>query len=124
MKALSDGNLRMIYGNVSVDIMKRKGCLGVALSDCLTRTPIEVVNHNNAGLGYVASTTEFQQPDRHHKRHPWDTFVPAQNNHMRSNYDSTKAPTSDAGTQQHRPTNGRSGNRPKQQQYWQHGRQA
>ena len=28
MKALSDGNLRMIYGNVSVDIMKRKGCLG------------------------------------------------------------------------------------------------
>ena len=28
MEALSDGNLRMIYGNVSVDIMKRKGCLG------------------------------------------------------------------------------------------------
>ena len=124
LEALSDSHLRKVYGNFSVDIMKGKGCLGVVLSDCSTRTPIKVVNYNGAGLGFEASMTKPEQPSNHHRRHPWDTFVPAQNNLKRSQSDSTRDMVDDVKTQRHRSSNWRSSKLSELQQQWRHGRQA
>ena len=87
MKALSHRKLKKIYGHVSVGIMKRKGCCGVALRDCSSRTPIEIANHDNTGIGFVASSVAAHRRGRRHKHRPWEecdfttkpiTSVPAQ----------------------------------------------
>ena len=71
MKALSHRKLMKIYGHVSVGIMKRKGCCGVALRDCSTRTPIAIANHDNTGIGFVASSVAAHRRGRRHKHRPY-----------------------------------------------------
>ena len=87
MKALSHRKLKKIYGHVSVGIMERKGCCGVALRDCSSRTQIEIANHDNTGIGFVASSVAVHRRGRRHKHRPCEecdfttkpiTFVPAQ----------------------------------------------
>ena len=87
MEALSRRKLRKIYGHVSVSIMKRSGCCGVALRDCSSRTPIQKANHDNTSIGFEAAPVTVQRRRKRHKHRPLQecdftskpiTFVPAQ----------------------------------------------
>ena len=87
MEALSYRELRKIYGHVSVSIMKRRGCCGVALRDSSSRTPIEIVNHDNTSIGFEQAPDAVQRQRKRHKHRPWAecdftsksiSFVPAQ----------------------------------------------
>ena len=87
MEALSHKELRKIYGHVSVNIMERRRCFGVALCDSSSRTLIEPVDHDNTGIGFEEAPDAAQRRRKRHKHRPWAEreffsksiiFVPAQ----------------------------------------------
>ena len=87
MEALSHKELRKIYGQVSISIMEKKGCFGVALRDSSSRTPIEPVEHDGAGIGFEEGPDVAQRRRKKHKCRRWAErefssksilFVPAQ----------------------------------------------